>query len=327
LGFIAERLAGHYDLWLADISSNEQMLRRLEAEQSFTINICGLDDVWPQRVTGRFEVTLTDTPQGRAKLDQALREADLVMTATGRRLLDGLVANIAPAMNARTRKAWLLFCENGQHIAESYAHSFSPQTVLVDTVMSRMCRFDQPREGRYQSVWSGCDRALVVEDYSFLPLDADLCHSGPFASVFSLVSGADFLLWDDIKLYLHNGMHAFVSYHAFLDGVERFTETPSWIRGEARQVMLEEVIPALVRRHTCAKKKEIEDYGLTLLKRFFNPFFDDTIERGVRGVADKLAPDERLQGGYEYIRGAGIEPRGYASTIQAAREILARQRE
>jgi mannitol-1-phosphate/altronate dehydrogenase len=326
MGFLAERLAGNYDLCLADISPNEHMLRQIEAEQSLIINVCGLDSILPKRVAGQFEVTLTDTPQGRAKHNQALREADLVLTATGRRLLDGVVADIAPAMNARTQKAWLLFCENGQHIAESYAHSFGPQTFLVDTVMSRMCRFDHSREGRYQPVWSGCDRALVVEDYSFLPLDADLCHSGPFTSVFSLVSRAEFLVWEDIKLYLHNGMHAFVSYHAFLEGVELFIDTPSWIRREARKVMLEELIPALVRRHACAKKKEIEGYGLSLLDRFFNPFFGDTIERGVRGVADKLAPNERLLGGCEYIEGTGIEALGYASTIQAAREILARQK-
>jgi mannitol-1-phosphate 5-dehydrogenase len=325
LGFIAERLADHYDLWLADISPNQHTLRRIEAEQSFIVNVCSLDGIWPQRVTGRFEVTLADTPQGRAELNQALREADLVLTATGRQLLDGVIASIATALNARTRKIWLLFCENGQHIAESYARSFGPQTVLVDTVMSRMCRFDQQREDRYQPVWSESDRALVVEDYRFLPLDADLCQSGPFASVFSLVPRADFLLWADIKHYLHNGMHAFVSYHAFLEGVERFAETPSWIRREAQKVMLEEIAPALVYRHACARKKEIEGYALSLLKRFFNPFFDDTIERGVRGVADKLAPDERLLAGCEYIRGAGIEPRGYASTVQAAREILTRQ--
>jgi len=41
-------------------------------------------------------------------------------------------------------------------------------------------------------------------------------------------------------------------------------------------------------------------------------------------VADKLAPDERLLSGCKYIRRAGIEPRGYAKTIQAAEEILAR---
>jgi hypothetical protein len=325
MGFLAERTASHYDLCLADLSSNENLLRQIESDQSFTINLCSLEGIFTRRVTGHFQVIFTDTPEGRGELDQALPEADLVLTATGRRLLDDVVAMIAPAMNGRVKKGWLLFCENGQHITASYAHSFGPQTVPVDTVMSRMCRFGSAQEGTYQPLWPGSDRALNVESYSFLPLSADLCRSGPFGPMFSVIPHAEFLLWEDIKLYMHNGMHAFVSYHAFLEGAELFTDTPRWIRGEARHVMLEEVVPAIVRTHACARQEEIEAYGLNLLQRFFNPFFGDTTERGVRGVAAKLAPDERLMGGCAYIKRAGIEPRGYAKTIEAAKEILARQ--
>jgi mannitol-1-phosphate/altronate dehydrogenase len=326
LGFLAERLASHYDLCLADLSSNENLLRQIESDQSFTVDLCSLEAVSPQRVVGHFQVALTDTVEGRGTLDQALLEADLVLTATGRRLLDDVVATIAPSMNGRDRKGWLLFCENGQHITASYAHSFGSQTVLMDTVMSRMCRFGGTQEGTYQPLWPGSDRALIVESDGFLPLSADLCRSGPFGPMFSLVSHAEFLLWEDIKLYMHNGMHAFVSYHAFLEGAELLTDTPHRIRHEARHVILEELVPAIVRTHLCARQEEIEEYGLGLLERFFNPFFADTTERGVRGVADKLAPDERLVGGYEYIKRAGIEPQGYARTIQAAEEILARQK-
>jgi len=326
LGFLAERTASNYDLCLADLSPKEDLLRQIEADQCFTVNSCSLEDVYPKQVAGCFKVTLTDTREGRYELDQALNEADLVFTATRKQLLDDVVLMIAPAMNRRAKKGWLLFCENGRDIAAGYAHSFAPQTVLVDTVMSRMCRFGGPLEGKYEPLWPGSERALVVEDHSFLPLSADLCRSGPFGPMFSLVSHAEFLLWEDIKLYMHNGMHAFVSYHAFLEGAELFTDTPNRIRHEAEQVILEELVPAIVRTHPCARQKEIEEYGLGLLERFFNPFFGDTIERGVRGVADKLAPDERLIGGCEYIKRAGIEPRGYARTIQAAEEILARQK-
>ena len=326
LGFLAERTASHYDLCLADLGPKEDLLRHIETDQGFTVNICSLEGVYPKQVAGRFRVSLTDTPRGRYELDQALNEADLVFTATGKRLLDNVVLITAPAMNRRAKKGWLLFCENGRHIAAGYAHSFGPQVVLVDTVMSRMCRFSDPLEGKYEPLWPGYDRALVVEDHSFLPLSTDLCRSGPFGPMFSLVSHAEFQLWEDIKLYLHNGMHAFVSYHAFLEGAELFSDTSYHIRHEAGQVILEELVPAIVRTHSGARKEEIEGYGLGLLERFFNPFFGDTIERGVRGVADKLAPDERLVGGCEYIKRAGIELRGYATTIQAAEEILARQK-
>jgi hypothetical protein len=325
MGFLAERTASHYDLCLVDLSPNVDLLRQIEGDQSFTVNLCSLEAISPQLVVGQFQVALADTVDGRETLDQTLLEADLVLTATGRQLLDGVVAMIAPTMKRRVEKNWLLFCENGRHIAASYAHSFGPQTVLVDTVVSRMCRFGSAQESIYQPLWPGSDGALIVESDSFFALSADLCRSGPFGPMFSIIPHTEFLLWEDIKLYMHNGMHAFVSYHAFLEGAKHFTDTPQRIRGEARQVMLEEVAPAIVRTHTCAQQEEIEAYGLGLLGRFFNPFFGDTIERGIRGVADKLAPHERLVGGCEYIKRAGIEPRGYAKTIEAAKEILARQ--
>lgn len=88
---------------------------------------------------------------------------------------------------------------------------------------------------------------------------------------------------------------------------------------------MDEVVPAIVRTHAVAKREEIERYGLRLLERFFNPHFNDSVERGVRGIEDKLAPGERLLGGCEFIRQAGIEPKGYATTIEAARGILLRR--
>jgi mannitol-1-phosphate/altronate dehydrogenase len=326
LGCLAERLAGDYDLFLADVGSREDMLHRVEAQQGFTVNLCSPDGIHPKRVAGHFEVAVTDAPDGKTRLDRALRVADLVLTATSRRSLDTVVPVISPALNARDRAAWLLFCENGLHIARAYAADFGPRTVLTDTVMSRMCRFGDSQHGRYQPLWPGYATCLVVEDYSYLPLDVEVCGSGPFSSAFSLIPHAEFILWEDIKLFLHNGMHAFVAYRAYLEGIQRFVETPAWIQQKARSVMLNEVIPAIVHAHACANREQVELYGVQLLERFFNPFFDDTIERGVRGVADKLAPDERLVGGCEYIRRAGIEPRGYAGTIRAGKQILAQQR-
>lgn len=324
LGFLAERLAADYRVCLADVMAKEGLLKRIEADQGFELNLCRLDGIHTRQVTGSFAVAFTDGPD-KGPLDRALAEADLVLTATGVKVLDEVVSRISPVLNARTDTVWLLFCENGRHAA-THAPRYGSQVVLVDTVMSRMCRFGDPQEGGYRPLWPGSAASLIVEDYDYLPLDADLCPPGPFSPVFSLVPHAEFALWEDIKVFLHNGMHAFVSYRAFLEGIKRFPDTPQWIRQEAQRVMLDEVIAAIVRTHPGADGEQIERYGLSLLNRFFNPFFNDSIERGVRGVEEKLAPGERLQAGCEYIRRSGIEPRGYTGTVEAAREILARRR-
>jgi mannitol-1-phosphate 5-dehydrogenase len=322
LGFVAERLAPDYDLCLADVRAQEARLLRLEIQQSYTINLCGLDGVATRQVQGNVSVAFTDRPAEDDALCRALEQADLVLTATSRRLLDQIVPWLADRLAGRKTRHYLLFCENGLNIARSFAGRFGRHTVLVDTVMSRMCRFDVPDPDGYVPLWPGCAESLVAEDYAFWPLDAGICQGGPFSQAFSLVPPEEFLLWEDVKLYMHNGMHAFVAYQAFLEGARSFTEVSEPLREAARETILAELAPAIVRTHLCARQAELEDYGLGLLARFFNPFFADSIARGIRGVKDKLAPEERLISGCEYIRRAGISPDRYSRTIAAAEAIL-----
>ncbi len=325
LGFMAERLAADYDLCLADTGSKAESLSLLQTSRGYTLNVCSLGGIEARKVSGAFRAIVTDTAEGRGELDEALREADLVLTATGRKVLDALVPAIASSLNRRRNKGWLLFCENGRDIAATFAPQLGEQIVPVDTVMSRMCRFADAQETEYQPLWPGFGASLVVEDYGYLPLASDRCVGGPFSETFSLVSPAEFLCWEDVKFYLHNGLHAFIACLAFLQGVHFFPETPPEIREMARRVVVEEVVPALVKTHPCANKEDIEHYGLGLLKRIFNPFFNDSIDRAARGLEEKLAPGERLLGAYEFMQRAGLEPKGFARGIQAAREILARQ--
>jgi mannitol-1-phosphate/altronate dehydrogenase len=333
LGFVAERLAPDYDLCFADLRAQEARLRRLERQQSYWVNVCGLDGVTRREIQGDMAIAFTDRPAEDDVLSRAVQRADLILTVTSRRLLDRIVPWLAEMLSGRETGHYLLFCENGLNIARSFAHRFGRHTVLVDTVMSRMCRFDAPygRAGcvptgaPYRPMWSGHGEVLVVEDYEFWPLDAGICEGGPFSSAFSLVPPEEFLLWEDIKLYMHNGMHAFVAYQAFLEGTRSFAEVSDALRDAARETMLSEVVPAILRTHACARQAELEGYGRGLLARFFNPFFADSIERGIRGVRDKLAPDERLFAGCEYIRRAGISPDRYARTIAAAQVVLAQR--
>ena len=282
LGFLAERMAQGYNLCLADTIAKSDTLIRLKRDQCFAVNVCGLDGIAVRKVIGAFETAIVGTPEGGEVLARALRDADLVLTATARKALRKVVDDIAPILNARPTRAWLLFCENGLNIANAYAPAFGPQTVLVDTVMSRMCRFARPEETIYEPMWEGSE-ALVTEDYDYLPLDAGLCSPGPFSPVFSMVCHSDFSCWEDIKLYLHNGVHAFISYHAFLEGVRFFHDTPVAIRERARQVVLQEVVPAIVQTHPAADGEKVRQYGLELLERFFNPYFNDSASNGGSG--------------------------------------------
>jgi mannitol-1-phosphate 5-dehydrogenase len=327
LGFLGERLAADYELCLADLPGREPFLKRIADNQGYDLNLCSPGGVELRAVKGAFTYALTGDPSAPAgpALAAALEEADLVLTAAGARALPDLIRAISPVLNARRRPAWLLFCENGRDIAARYGAGLGPSVRRVDTVMSRMCRFADSGETGYGPLWPGREERLVAESYSMIPLDRAACEGGPFSSAFTLVDTADFRMWEDVKLFMHNGLHAFVSYHASLLGAKRFPEAPAAVRAEALRVMREELVPAILFHHRQAVRATLEGYGEALLERFSNPWFNDSIERGVRGAAEKLAPDERLLGGRDYISEAGVDPRGYAATIDAARRIAALQ--
>ena len=325
LGFLAEKMAGDYDFCLVDVTSQAEQLRRIEQNQGYVVNICTAEGIVNRKVSAAFATAFSDGDD-RTDLDHALQEAELVLTATSRNILDIIVALIAPPLNARGSRVHLLFCENGHDIAGDYRKDFSEKTTLVDTIMSRMCRFaDAQEEKDYQPLWPGCETALVVEEYGVIPLDKELCAGGAFSPAFTMVSREEFLAWEDIKLYLHNGMHAFIACHAFLTGARFFPETPDDIREMARNAVLAELVPAILQTHPVTQRAEVEQYGLGLLQRFFNPFFNDSIERGTRGLEQKLAAGERLRGGCELIKNAGVEPTQFATAISAAQTILAQK--
>ena len=326
LGFLAERMARDYDLCLADMESRTPFLKRLAADQGFAVNLCHATGIEVHPVRGSITVATIESSQGAGALAIALEEADLVLTAVGGRALPEVVKAIAPILNARRHRLWLLFCENGLDIAARQGKEFSAHVIPVDTVMSRMCRFADPEETGYAPLWPGSDRTLIAEAYAILPLDRALCQDGPFTPVFDLVDTADFRMWEDIKLFMHNGLHAFMSYHAYLAGTRHFPDISVHLRSEALRVMREELVPAILFHHPQALRGKIEAYGSELLERLVNPYFNDSIERGVRGAEEKLVPGERLLGGRDYIREAGIEPRGYATTIEAAERIAKMQR-
>jgi mannitol-1-phosphate/altronate dehydrogenase len=185
---------------------------------------------------------------------------------------------------------------------------------------------EDPGETGLAPFWPGHDQALVAESYATIPLNRELCGNGPFSDAFTRVDAEEFKMWEEVKLFMHNGMHAFLAYHAFLGGVRRFPDVPLGIREEAERVMMEEVVPAVLFHHPRARRAEISEYGRGLLTRMLDPIFNDSIERGVRGAEEKLAPGERLLGGQAYIREAGVDPRGYSSTIEAAQRIAEAQR-
>jgi len=154
--------------------------------------------------------------------------------------------------------------------------------------MSRMCRFAEAGERGYEALWPGSELQVVAESYSSSRWTGRRVRTAPSAPRSP---------WWTARTSArgrHEALHA--QRPARLRGLPRVREgtrrfpRPGRRAAEALRVMKEELVPAILFHHHRAARAVLEDYGAALLERFSNPWFNDTIERGVRGAAEKLAP-------------------------------------
>jgi len=323
LGFLGERLAPGYEITFIDKNIKASFLEELQNQQQYNLNICYRDGIESVSVQGRFNVINLDQDKEKNNFYKVLTEADLIFTTVGNQNLPIVISQIVPILNAQPRENHILLCENGRNLAQTYQKYFKASKV-VDTVMSRMCRFASHGESGYMPLWKDLPDRLVVESYDFLQLNEAVCLTNQFSPVFTLVEPEIFATWEDIKFFAHNGAHAFIAYHAFLDGIKYFSDVDQILKEKAEKMMFNETIPALHRAHPHFPHRELRDYGENLLERIYNPFFHDSIERGIRGILEKLKPNERLVSGLRFIHHQGIKPVHFASAILAGYKIVSK---
>jgi len=325
LGFLGERLAPDYELIFADKNIKAPLLKELQNHQRYVLNIGHLDGIESVTIKGQFNTFNIDKDSEKKDFYQALNEADLIFTTVGNQNLPSVISEIAPIINLQPRKNFILLGENGRNLSHTY-QKFFEKSKVVDTVMSRMCRFANPEESSYEPLGKTLFDKLVVESYAYLPLDQKVCLSGQFSPAFTLVEPEIFATWEDIKFFAHNGTHAFVAYQAFLDGIRYFSDVDHKLKEKAADMMFNEIIPALHRAHPKFPYQDLNDYAENLLKRIFSPYFHDSVERGIRGVLEKMKPNERLVSGLKFIYQQDVKPVQYASTIRAGYKIASMQK-
>lgn len=323
LGFLGERLTPDYEITFVDKGFKALLLKELQGQQQYILNICHFDGIELFTVQGQFNTFNLDQDNEKNDFYEALTEADLIFTAVGNQNLPGIISEIASILNSQLRENYILICENGRNLAQTYQKYFKKSKVF-DTVMSRMCRFAALEEKNYISLLKSLPDKLVVESYDYLPLNHGACSPERFSPVFTLIEPEIFATWEDIKFFAHNGIHAFIAYHAFLKGYKYFSDVDQKLKEKAEKTMFNEIIPALHRAHPHFPFRELNEYGENLLERIYNPFFHDSIERGIRGILEKLKPNERLVSGLRFIYHQGIKPVHFASAILAGYKIASK---
>lgn len=327
LGFLGAELGKQYRMVYADIPAKADLLDCMSRVGQYTFNETG-PSARAITVRGVRGIVVSD----EAAVLEALDSATLVFTAVGEPNLPKVAPTLARAAERRDQKRPLrvLCCENGleiaakltRHIESALAGGCAGRLIVGDTVMGRMCKVVSPPEGGLLPVGPGLDWAVAAEPFFGIPVSRSamkgLRRPG---DAFQVMGEAEFAAQEDVKMYAHNGLHAFLAFLGRLRGKAYFCELygDSLIMGMAYHMLLDEVGVTLFRKHGKALDRNFYlDYAPTILRRTICPGLHDEIARGTRGTMRKLEPWERLVSGVRAIAAQGIVPEVYMTGLAAA---------
>ena len=327
LGFLGPELGRNYGMVYVDIPAKAEFLDYLSESGQYTYNETG-QSARAVAVRGVRGISATD----EAQVLDALDAAALVFTAVGEPNLPKVAPVLARSVERREegRPLRILCCENGleiaaklrRHIESSLGGNATGRLITADTVMGRMCKVVSPPDEGLSPVGPGFDWAVAAEPFFDIPVPRSALKGlrRPGAA-FQPMSDAVFAAREDVKMFAHNGLHAFLAFLGRLKGKSYFCE----LRGDSQAMsmayalLMDEVGQALSRKHGRALDRNYYlNYATTILRRTTCPGFRDTIARGTRGVMTKLEPWERLVSGVRLIAAQGTAPEMYATTLAAA---------
>lgn len=317
LGFLGPMLAGAYELVFCDLEARRNVLDCLRSRNRYLVNLCS-DAVVAREVAGVTGLNLA-VGKDRAAAAEILRETRVVFTAVGAGGIDRVLDFIQTHREAgRAQPQFVFLAENDKNVLKRWAPRFGAGVRLVDTIMGRMCRIERAGAA-YRPLAPGLPDAVVAEDYDGLPVVADIHRQAELkGACWQVMTDREFEAQSAMKRFAHNGAHAYLSYLGAWKGLVRLCDADAALLGEAGCFLEDEVVPALLRAYgDCLDPEKTREYARQLVARIASRTFADTVARGIRGAAAKIAVGERLVDGAKFVLENGGVPKYFCRIIAA----------
>ncbi|MBN1444662.1 MAG: hypothetical protein JW957_00965 [Candidatus Omnitrophica bacterium] len=317
LGFLGPLLSEDYDLIFCDVAIKKDLIRFLRKEHQYSINVCS-DKIVPTAVCGVTAFNLSDKAE-KEEVKKILQGVKIVFTAVGTKGIDETMSFIREnGGKGRSRKLYVFSAENDKGAVKRWTGETGENVQLCDTIMGRMCRIDYAGE-KYRSIFPDFDEAVIAEDFYGLPvLSAIHSEADLQGAEWQAMPEREFEAKSRLKLFGHNGAHAYLSYFGFLQGLKYFYESDSGLLTEAESFLDREIIPSLLKSYgDVFGGDELEVYCKKLISRITSRTFADTIERGTRDSLKKITSGERLAEGAAFVLKNGIAPEYFCRIISA----------
>lgn len=167
-------------------------------------------------------------------------------------------------------------------------------------------------------------RAFLVEEFNKI-LISKITFTEKFdRGIESLIEKTNLLPFEEAKLFGHNATHALAGYIGRFCKVDLVLDLQMFpgVVVFLRNAFMLESGEALIRKHAHVDplftQLGYEEYASDLIKRMFNPFLMDSIDRVTRDADRKLGWNDRLIGTLRLALNQGVEPHRYAFGIAAA---------
>ena len=315
LGFIGPLTAPAGEVHFLDVSEKASLLGELCRRGRYVYNQAAGDEVRTIDV-GNVRASLATS----AVAVDALVACDCCFTAVGEINLEGIAPLLRESARRRKTPLPVLCAENGTHVSHRLARfiGLDENVRTGDTAMGRMCRWMDEVEEGYTPLYDGTTAGIVTDDFVTIPVRLSGAKVPPEYVALRPLGERAFALYEHMKLFGHNCLHALFAYSAARAGLNRIRDTGSSpeVAARARRMLFEELEPALKYHYRETYGAEVfRTYVDSVMDRILSKGFNDTVARGIRGARQKLLPAERWVHAIRFVRAAGVYPNAYLEVM------------
>lgn len=264
---------------------------------SYTVRFFG--DSAPAQTIGGYQIYHISDPSAR----QALREAEVILTAVGQSTLPSLTPLLSSALDGcpPERRPVLLCCENGVHSSAALQPAAS-SCFLSEGVI--FCT----------TVTEGLD--IRSQDLSWLPYDGTRLPMP--LPLYGFSPEADFETLLQRKIYTYNCLSACISYLGYQRGYREYAAAANDPHiSSAIAALLTQLNPAICAEYGVAADAQAQ-FAQQAVDKFQNREIVDSVERNARNALRKIGPTERIVAPMRLIQKHGGDPAVLRTVLAAA---------
>ncbi len=312
-GFIGDICnSSGYSLVFVDVDEN--LVRKLNENREYPLWLLG-DTKTERKITDLSALGLSETNE----IAGEIKFANLAFTAVGVNNLPSLAPLLAKGIKKKALEnpdsyLNIVICENilgssgilkqatRKYLSDSFLPFLNAKTGFIETVVSRMV------SPLTENMRKKMPLLVTVEPYNILPVDRK-SFKGEIPPIKGFYPVDNLFPYEELKLFVHNLLHACLAYAGYLKGYRYIWETlgDTDIKNLLNGV-IREAKSALMKKHNF-EIVEIESYISDLIRRFGNKLLGDTVYRVGRDPIRKIGASDRIAGAIKLCLSQNISPR------------------